>query len=206
MATLEQPTAMPTAPTLEDELHQLEREEHALEVRTDGLEWRQWLGIGISSFALAVAIFAATIALSRDSHDSNGGSQPTVTPAAAQPTSAMPSGMASDDVTTTRTVSVELGEMYVKPDVDSISAGKVTFTATNVGNVVHELMVEAVPIKLDAPGKPTEDAAIAMIEVLGPGERGTVSVKLEPGKYELFCNVPGHYAAGQHTVFTVTNA
>ena len=206
MATFEKQHVMPSAPTLEDELHQLEREEHALEVRTDGLEWRQWLGIVISSFALAVAIFAATIALSRDSHDSNDGSQPTVTPAAAQPTRAMPGGMASDDATTTRTVSVELGEMYVKPNFDSISAGKVTFTATNVGNVVHELMVEPVPIKLDAPGKPTEDAAVGMIAEMGPGGQGTVTVKLEPGKYELFCNVPGHYAAGQHTVFTVTGA
>jgi uncharacterized cupredoxin-like copper-binding protein len=29
---------------------------------------------------------------------------------------------------------------------------------------------------------------------------------LKPGKYMLFCNVQGHYAAGQHTVFTVTKA
>ncbi len=28
--------------------------------------------------------------------------------------------------------------------------------------------------------------------------------KLKPGNYVLFCNVSGHYAAGQHIPFTVT--
>jgi uncharacterized cupredoxin-like copper-binding protein len=33
-----------------------------------------------------------------------------------------------------------------------------------------------------------------------------MTLKLMPGKYMLFCNVPGHYAAGQHTVLTVTQS
>ena len=31
-----------------------------------------------------------------------------------------------------------------------------------------------------------------------------VTLELKPGSYVLFCNVSGHYAAGQHTPFTVT--
>jgi uncharacterized cupredoxin-like copper-binding protein len=31
-----------------------------------------------------------------------------------------------------------------------------------------------------------------------------MTVNLKPGMYELFCNVPGHYAMGQHTMFKVT--
>ena len=106
--------------------------------------------------------------------------------------------------TAVRTVDVELGEMYVKPSVTTVSAGEVQFVARNVGKVEHELMVERMPIMMDGPGKPTEDAAMGMIEDMAPMHRGQMALRLEPGKYELFCNVPGHYAAGQRTTFTVT--
>ena len=39
-----------------------------------------------------------------------------------------------------------------------------------------------------------------------PGATGGATGKLEAGNYLVFCNVPGHYAAGQHTVFTVTKS
>jgi uncharacterized cupredoxin-like copper-binding protein len=102
------------------------------------------------------------------------------------------------------TVQVELGEMYVKPSVTTVRAGKVKFAARNVGSVEHELMVERMPIRMDAPGMPTEDAALGMIEDMGPMHRGQMTLRLKPGKYELFCNVPGHYAAGQRTTLTVS--
>jgi len=31
----------------------------------------------------------------------------------------------------------------------------------------------------------------------------TFTVDLEAGTYQLVCNLPGHYEAGMHTVFTV---
>jgi uncharacterized cupredoxin-like copper-binding protein len=37
-----------------------------------------------------------------------------------------------------------------------------------------------------------------------PGASGWVTVTLEPGRYELICNLPGHYAAGMYTQLTVT--
>ena len=103
-----------------------------------------------------------------------------------------------------RTVEVELGEMYVRPSAKTVPAGEVKFVARNVGKVEHELMVERMPIMMDGPGKPTEGAALGMIEDMAPMHRGQMALRLEPGKYELFCNVPGHYAAGQRTTFTVT--
>ncbi len=42
-----------------------------------------------------------------------------------------------------------------------------------------------------------------MIPDMGPGGSGRMTLNLRPGTYELFCNVPGHYAAGQHVTFTV---
>ena len=102
------------------------------------------------------------------------------------------------------TVKVELGEMYVKPSVSSVQAGKVEFVARNVGSVAHELMVERMPIQMDASGMPPEDAAMGMIDEMGPMHGGRMTLRLKPGKYALFCNVPGHYAAGQQTTLTVT--
>ena len=101
-------------------------------------------------------------------------------------------------------VSADLGDYWVRPDVQSVPAGKVTFTATNVGAVPHELMVERAPIKMMGPQSPVEDAALGMIEDMAPGESGRMTVTLKPGMYMLFCNVPGHYALGQQTMLKVT--
>jgi uncharacterized cupredoxin-like copper-binding protein len=100
-------------------------------------------------------------------------------------------------------VKAQLGDYWVKPSTTSVPAGKVTFTATNVGQVPHELMIERMPIKMDAPGQPNEDAAQGMIDDMGPGESGSMTLNLKPGNYMLFCNVPGHYSMGQHTMFKV---
>ena len=204
MATLDRPQTNGAVEKLAEELHQLEREEHTLEERTAGVEWKQWVAIALSTLALAIALFAAIIALTND--DDNGTQTPAPAP---QPTASIPGGMhdgSGGSTAAARTVSVELGDMYVKPSMSSISAGEVTFTARNMGKVEHELMVEPAPIKFDAPGKPTEDAATGMIEDMAPGAQGKMTMHLKPGRYVLFCNVPGHYAAGQRTTFTVTES
>jgi len=102
------------------------------------------------------------------------------------------------------TVYVKLGEFWVMPTVSSVRAGKVTFIAQNAGMAVHELMIERAPIKLSAPGQPVEAAAMGMIDDMKTGQSGRMTVHLTPGKYVLFCNVPGHYSSGQHITFTVT--
>jgi uncharacterized cupredoxin-like copper-binding protein len=101
-------------------------------------------------------------------------------------------------------VYVQLGDYWAAPAVSSVSAGKFTFIANNVGRVPHELMVERMPMKFDSPMHPNEDAAQGMIEDMDPGKTGRMTVNLKPGTYMLFCNLPGHYVAGQHTTFKVT--
>jgi uncharacterized cupredoxin-like copper-binding protein len=103
-------------------------------------------------------------------------------------------------------VNSTLGEYYIHPSVSSVPAGKVTFTAKNVGQVTHELMIERMPMKMDGPMQPNEDAAQGMIADMAPGESGKMTLNLKPGMYMLFCNVGGHYAAGQHTTFRVTGS
>ena len=105
--------------------------------------------------------------------------------------------------TVTRRVRVELGEMYVKPSVRAVPAGKVTFVVRNVGKLDHELIVSRIPVMMEAPGMPDHDAGLGMTDHMGPGGSEKLTLRLKPGTYELFCNVPGHYAAGQKLRFRV---
>jgi uncharacterized cupredoxin-like copper-binding protein len=103
-----------------------------------------------------------------------------------------------------RSVQADLGDFWVRPNVTSVAAGEVTLSARNLGTVEHELMVERMPLQMDGPGQPNEEAAQGMIEDLEPGASGRMTLRLTPGMYVLFCNIPGHYAAGQHTMLRVT--
>jgi uncharacterized cupredoxin-like copper-binding protein len=42
------------------------------------------------------------------------------------------------------------------------------------------------------------------VSELNPGQSGSLTVTLAPGKYVLVCNVPGHYGAGMWAEFDVT--
>jgi uncharacterized cupredoxin-like copper-binding protein len=101
-------------------------------------------------------------------------------------------------------VYVQLGDYWVASAVSSVRAGNVTFIANNVGRIPHELMVERMPMKFDAPMRPNEEAAQGMIEDMDPGTGGRMTMRLRRCTYVLFCNLPGHYVAGQHTTFKVT--
>jgi uncharacterized cupredoxin-like copper-binding protein len=193
--------------TIEEELKDLEANESALEQRTNSLALANALGLVFGILGFGIAIMALVFALSnRD--DSNGtGSMRTGSAGSAMAGGAMmgTSAVGNAAPAGVRTIHVKLGEMWVKPDYTSVKAGKVTFAATNTGQVEHELMVERMPLKMDGPGRPNEEAAQGMIEDMEPGESGRMTLKLTPGPYVLFCNVPGHYAAGQHIRFIVTS-
>ncbi len=90
--------------------------------------------------------------------------------------------------------------------------GKVTFQVRNDSkDTIHEMIVMylADPSKLlpyiAAENRVDEDKAGDKGEVseLDPGMSGSLTVDLRPGKYLLICNVPGHYAAGMWSEFTV---
>jgi uncharacterized cupredoxin-like copper-binding protein len=100
-------------------------------------------------------------------------------------------------------IKTELGEMFVKPATTQLKAGKVTFVAHNGGTLPHMLMVEKTPLKMQAPGQPSESAALTDSGLIQPGQTKSITVMLKKGVYELFCNVPGHYAAGQKTTISV---
>jgi uncharacterized cupredoxin-like copper-binding protein len=101
-------------------------------------------------------------------------------------------------------VNVTLGDMWVKSNLSSFKAGKVSFSIKNTGATGHGFAIAATPVKISG-GSVDHSSMLAMGKVLNNGQSETVTANLKPGKYELICHVTGHYMAGQHIPFTVTN-
>jgi FtsP/CotA-like multicopper oxidase with cupredoxin domain len=99
-------------------------------------------------------------------------------------------------------VQVTMGDMWIKSSVPSVKAGKVTFAVKNAGATMHGMAITPAPVKLDG-ADPDESAFVAGGPHLQAGGTATVTANLKPGRYELVCHLPGHYAAGQKLAFTV---
>lgn len=105
-----------------------------------------------------------------------------------------------------------VAEWGVNVDAVKARAGEVTFTIENRGTIQHEFLVvrttyEHGKIPLGADNRfDEEDKGLSVIDEIpewAPGATGTLKVNLEPGKYELLCNIEGHYANGMHVPFDV---
>lgn len=148
--------------------------------------------VSILSIALLSSLFVAACGSTAPAHSS------------AAPAPAASSGAAHP------TLHLQFKEMAIVPlDGTSVPAGEVTFTAKNVGTVVHEMIVlktdtDASKIALDKEGMVSEDDSVGEISELEPGKTGSATLNLKPGHYALVCNQPGHYAAGMYLNFTVT--
>jgi uncharacterized cupredoxin-like copper-binding protein len=71
----------------------------------------------------------------------------------------------------------------------SLKGGKITFDVKNGGKIEHDLAI-----------KGTSDKT----KLIPPGGSAELTVTLKPGKYELYCSVPGHEAAGMKLNVTVS--
>jgi uncharacterized cupredoxin-like copper-binding protein len=111
------------------------------------------------------------------------------------------------------TVSATLADYSISLDQNSAPAGDVTFEVTNEAGQIHEFVVLQTDLAADA--LPTDDAGdvneagdpgivlVDEIEDIEGGATPTLAVTLDAGSYVLICNLPGHYAEGMHTGFTV---
>ncbi len=102
--------------------------------------------------------------------------------------------------------------MGIKVSKATVPAGPVTFNVTNDSKaMVHEMVVspikdENIALPYDKTGqKVDEDAAGHLGEVaeLEHGKKGVLTLQMKPGRYILYCNIPGHYMLGMWTVITV---
>lgn len=109
-------------------------------------------------------------------------------------------------------VTATLGDnMRIVLSRDTAPAGTVTFNAKNTGTVTHEIVViksdgalDSIAPDPDEQGKVSEENSVGESGDMDKGTSKTFSLTLEPGKYILICNEPGHYAAGMRVAFTVT--
>jgi uncharacterized cupredoxin-like copper-binding protein len=112
------------------------------------------------------------------------------------------------------------GMMRLSADHATVAAGTVSFLASNGGSVDHELVVLPLPESQIVGTRPSggdgridESASVGEASRtcasdsgngIAAGTSGWVTLDLAPGRYELVCNLPGHYAAGMYTQLTVT--
>lgn len=112
---------------------------------------------------------------------------------------------ASNDITGS------LSEWEVTVDSTTAKAGEVNFTVANKGTIGHEFLVvktDITPgeIPLDGDRFPEDGPGIEVIDEIGEFPKDTtetLTVTLEPGSYQLVCNLPGHYTPGMYIGFEV---
>jgi uncharacterized cupredoxin-like copper-binding protein len=130
-------------------------------------------------------------------------------------TGATSTGATSTGATSTGATTVDVTEkdFAVAASPASASSGDISFSVTNDGPSVHEFVIFSTDLDPDA--LPTNDDGtvdeegegvthIDEIEDIAVGSTATLDVTLDPGSYVFICNLPGHYAAGMHTSFTVS--
>ena len=100
-------------------------------------------------------------------------------------------------------LAVAMGDYWFKASSMRMRAGVYTFRAHNYGITAHDVMIERTPIKFSSPGMPIDEAAPYGLDDMDPGMTKTTRIALTPGRWEMFCSVPGHYMAGQHQTITV---
>jgi uncharacterized cupredoxin-like copper-binding protein len=110
--------------------------------------------------------------------------------------------------------------MMLRVSPATIPAGQITVVASNLGWRTHELVILPLAGRAAAGQRvPGSDGKVAETGSLGEASHscgsetgngitsGTVSwttVTLPPGRYELICNLPNHYADGMYQELVVT--
>lgn len=89
-------------------------------------------------------------------------------------------------------VEAEAGDLWFEPATTEVAAGEpVNLRLVNSGAAFHDLTVPAADVVLAAE----------------PDERAVGAIEFaEPGRYELYCSVPGHAQGGMRGTVIVTDA
>jgi uncharacterized cupredoxin-like copper-binding protein len=103
-------------------------------------------------------------------------------------------------------------DFHISVSPARLPAGSVVLSVHNRGPENHELIVVRVggdPIPLRKDGITVDEDKLKpdTIGSLGPGASGSVRelrMRLTPGRYEVFCNMSGHYLGGMHAELTVS--
>ncbi|MDP9238019.1 MAG: plastocyanin/azurin family copper-binding protein [Chloroflexota bacterium] len=139
-------------------------------------------------------------------------SSSTSTPPPGDATSVTSGAVKADESAPGTATQVMQKDFAITLDKAQASAGQVTFNVTNDGPSAHEFVVFKTDVAADAllvaANKVDEEATdvthIDEIAAIGAGESKQLTVKLDPGKYVLLCNLAGHYGLGMRVGFEVS--
>ena len=107
-------------------------------------------------------------------------------------------------------VHVSERDFHIAVTPNHVPAGDVLVVVRNHGPDTHELIMvgsrSRLPLRLD--GLTVNESALSAVTVAsldgaGPGRVRQVRLHLAPGRYELFCNMAGHFMAGMHAELVV---
>ena len=103
--------------------------------------------------------------------------------------------------------------MGIALSADAVKAGEITFEVLNSStDTIHEMIITRLrDLTMLFPYNSSESRVDEdkMADILGevselePNQTGALRLDLKPGKYLIFCNIPGHFTSGMWTIFTV---
>jgi plastocyanin len=98
------------------------------------------------------------------------------------------SGLPAVSGPTAPRLELEASEMRYTPSQIAVASGDVPIVLHNGGIVIHDLRIEGKPsLLLEAP----------------PGQTSTATWPLGKGRYQIYCSLAGHRAAGMEAVLEV---
>src|SRR5262249_7571338 len=111
----------------------------------------------------------------------------------------------------TRAASVTERDFHITAP-EKVRAGDVVLHVRNLGPDDHELIVvragkDELPLRADGltvDEEKLEPRTVGGLEAGLPGSRRTLRVHLKPGRYEMFCNMSGHYLGGMEADLEVS--
>jgi uncharacterized cupredoxin-like copper-binding protein len=120
----------------------------------------------------------------------------------------------SHETAAAATVRVQERDFRITVSPARVGAGTVRLLVHNQGPDTHELLVvrsshDSLPLRRDGltVNEATldhEHATVTVMEGRDPGDAEELLVHLKPGRYELFCNMAGHYLGGMRAELVVT--
>ena len=106
---------------------------------------------------------------------------------------------------------VTVKDFRIKLSQTHLRAGEVRLVVKNTGPDTHEVLIArtsgALPLRADnitVDEDALEPVTVGEVEAEHPGAVEVLGVKLRPGRYELFCNMAGHYLGGMRVRLVVS--
>jgi len=96
---------------------------------------------------------------------------------------------------------IDAQEWSLWPSRPKVPAGTVYVELWNRGQDAHDTWIR----RLNAQGQMV-GPVLDKVRLTLPGKVSQATWHLKPGRYELFCSLPGHLAMGMHGNLTVTRA